>query len=144
MKRFYFCQPLVPLSVSAVCDWPIPNCGARYLVKLPNYLTDVHQLDYSQRRKWELQEAKLQLNVRVVIYRTKTNQGSEESPSKPQEGNDTTVYQLSTSRKGIRKTSVETLRKGIRKARNRIKRCNNSKVVISGLCVGNWSIMDRT
>ena len=25
---------------------PIPNCGAKYLVKLPNHLTDVHALDY--------------------------------------------------------------------------------------------------
>ena len=77
--------------VKRVCsDCPIANCGAKYLVKLSNHLTDVHQLDYSQRRKW-LQEAKLQPKVRVVIYRTKTNQRSETSPSKPQEGNDPIV-----------------------------------------------------
>ena len=30
-------------TVKCVChDRPIPNCGARYLVKLSNYLTDVH------------------------------------------------------------------------------------------------------
>ena len=45
------------------------NCEAKYLVKLFNHLTDVHQLDYSQRRKW-LQEVKLQPKVRVMIYQT--------------------------------------------------------------------------
>lgn len=39
--------------VKRVCpDCLIPNCGAKYFVKLSNYLTDVHQLDYVQRRKW--------------------------------------------------------------------------------------------
>ena len=33
-------------------DCPIPNCGAKYLVKLSNHLTDVHELDYIKRRKW--------------------------------------------------------------------------------------------
>ena len=46
-----------------VCrDCPIPNCGAKYLVKLSNHLTDVHELDYINRRKW-LQEVKLQPKV---------------------------------------------------------------------------------
>ena len=50
-----------------VCrDCPIPNCGAKYLVTLSNHLTDVHGLDYINRRKW-LQEAKLQPKVRVMI-----------------------------------------------------------------------------
>ena len=54
-----------------VCrDCPIPNCGAKYLVRLSNHLTDVHGLDYINRRKW-LQEAKLQPEVRVMIYPTK-------------------------------------------------------------------------
>ena len=58
-----------------VCrDCPIPNCGAKYLVKLSNHLTDVHELDYINRRKW-LQEAKLQLKVRVMIYSAKRRQG---------------------------------------------------------------------
>ena len=48
-------------------DCPVPNCGARYLVKLSNNLTDVHELDYYQRRKW-LQEAKLQPKVKIMIY----------------------------------------------------------------------------
>ena len=33
-------------------DCPIPHCGAKYLVKLSNHLTDVHRLDYIQRIKW--------------------------------------------------------------------------------------------
>ena len=36
-----------------VCrDCPIPNCGAKYLVRLSNHLTDVHELDYVNRKKW--------------------------------------------------------------------------------------------
>ena len=47
-----------------VCrDCPLPNCGAIYLVRLSNHLTDVHGLDYINRRKW-LQEAKL-YNLRL-------------------------------------------------------------------------------
>ena len=43
-----------------VCrDCPIPNCGVKYFVKLSNHLTDVHELDYINRRKC-LKEAKLQ------------------------------------------------------------------------------------
>ena len=58
-----------------VCrDCPIPNCGAKYLVRLSNHLTDVHGLDYINRRKW-LQEAKLQPKVRVMIYPAKRSQG---------------------------------------------------------------------
>ena len=58
-----------------VCrDCPIPNCGAKYLVKLSNHLTDVHALDYINRRKW-LQEAKLQPKVKVMVYPAKRSQG---------------------------------------------------------------------
>ena len=65
LNRFYFCQ------AQRVCrDCPIPNCGAKYLVKLSNHLTVVPQLDYSQRKKW-LQEAKLQPKEKVLIYRTR-------------------------------------------------------------------------
>ena len=124
LKRFYFCKALVPLTsnmVKRVCrDCPVPNSNANCLVKLSNHLTDVHQLDYSQRRNW-LQEAKLQPKVRMVICQTGKNQTSETSPSKPQKRNDASDYQLSTPRKG--KTSVGMLIKGIRKARKRRKRC---------------------
>ena len=43
-------------------DCPNPNCGANYLIRLSNHLTDVHGLDYINRKKW-LQEAKLQPKV---------------------------------------------------------------------------------
>ena len=95
------------------------HCKPKYVVKLSNHLTDVHQLDYGQQKK-----AKLQPKVRVVIYQTNTSQRSETSPSKPQEGNDAIVYQLTIPGKG--KTSVEMLRKGIRKARKRIKQGNRT------------------
>ena len=58
-----------------VCrDCPVPNCGAKYLVKLSHHLTDVHELSYINRRKW-LQEAKLQPKVREMIYSAKRRQG---------------------------------------------------------------------
>ena len=54
--------------VNRVCrDCPIPNCGAKYLVKLSNHLADVHLLDPMDRRK-HLQEAKLQPRVKVIVY----------------------------------------------------------------------------
>ena len=40
-------------------DCPIPNCGAKSLVKLSNHLTDVHELSSAERKHW-LQEAKRQ------------------------------------------------------------------------------------
>ena len=49
-------------------DCPIPNCGAKYLVRLANHLADVHLLDIDQRRKY-LQEAKLQPKTKVVEYK---------------------------------------------------------------------------
>ena len=62
-------------TTKRVCrDCPIPNCGAKYLVRLSNHLTDVHGLDYINRRKW-LQEAKLQPKDRVMIYPAKRSQG---------------------------------------------------------------------
>ena len=49
-----------------VCrDCPIPSCGVKYLVKLSNHLTYVHELDYINRRKC-LQEAKLQFKVPIT------------------------------------------------------------------------------
>ena len=64
-KRLKFAATVLFLSrfrtvnmTKRVCrDCPIPNCGAKYLVRLSNHLTDVHGLDYINRRKW-LQEAK--------------------------------------------------------------------------------------
>ena len=64
-----------------VCrDCLIPDCGAKDLVKLSNYLTNVHELDSINRRKW-LQETKLQPKVRVMIYPAKKRQGLRPSTS---------------------------------------------------------------
>ena len=107
-----------------VCrDCPISNCGAKYLVRLSNHLTDVHVLDYINRRKW-LQEAKLQPKVRVMIYPAKRSQvlrpSTSETPlSVQEEEKDTIVHHLSTPR-GVKK-SLKSLPKGVRKAANNIK-----------------------
>lgn len=53
-------------------DCPIPECGAKYLVKLSNHLADVHGLSVDERRKW-LQESKLQPIVKVKQYDTNIN-----------------------------------------------------------------------
>ena len=119
-----------------VCrDCPIPNCGAKYLVRLSNHLTDVHGLDYINPRKW-LQEAKLQPKVRVMIYPTKRTQGitplTSETPLSVQEEEKGTiiVHHLSTPRgvkkslkyqpRGVKK-SLKSLPRGVRKATNNIK-----------------------
>ena len=116
------------------CDCPIPNCGAKYLVRLSNHLTDVHGLDYINRRKW-LQEVKLQPKVRVMIYPTKRTQritpSTSEAPlSVQKEEKGTIVRHLSTPRgvkkslkylpRGVKK-SLNSLPRGVRKAANNIK-----------------------
>ena len=64
-----------------VCrDCLIPDCGAKDLVKFSNHLTNVHELDSINRRKW-LQETKLQPKVRVMIYPAKKRQGLRPSTS---------------------------------------------------------------
>ena len=123
-----------------VCrDCPIPNCGAKYLVKLSNHLTDVHALDYINRRKW-LQEAKLQPKVKVMVYPAKGSQGLKRSRgetllSVQEEEKDTIVHHLSTPR-GVKKSlkplprglkkSLKSLPKGVRKAANNIKHCKTT------------------
>ena len=115
-----------------VCrDYPIPKCGAKYLVRLSNHLTDVHGLHYINRRKW-LQEAKLQPKVRVMIYPAKMSQGlrpskSETPLSVQEEEKDTIVHHLSTPRRvkkslprGLKK-SLKSLPRAVRKAANDIK-----------------------
>ena len=117
-----------------VCrDCPIPNCGAKYLVRLSNHLTGVHGLDYINRRKW-LQEAKLQPKVRVMIYLAKRSQGlrpsrSETPLSVHEEEKDTIVHHLSKPR-GVKKSlkslprevkkSLKLLPRSVRKAANSI------------------------
>ena len=112
-----------------VCrDCPIPNCGAKYVVRLSNHLTDEHGLDYINRRKW-LQEAKLQPKVRVMIYPAKRSQeirpSTSETPlSVQEEEKDTIVHHLSTPR-GVKK-SLKPLPRGVRKAANNIKHCKTT------------------
>ena len=78
---FFLPRPRTVNMTKRVCrNFPIPNCGAKYLVRLSNHLTDVHGLDYINRRKW-LQEAKLQPKVRVMIYPAKRSQGLRPSTS---------------------------------------------------------------
>ena len=109
-----------------VCrNCPIPNCGAKYLIKLSNHLTDIHELDYINRRKW-LQEAKLQPKVKVMIYPAKRSQRLKRSRgatplSMQEEEKDRIVHQLSTPR-GIKK-SLKSLPRGVGKAANSIKHC---------------------
>ena len=80
-----------------VCrDCPISGCGAKYLVRLANHFSDVHELDHIQQRQ-HLQKAKLQPkvsiskadNLRKNHYITTCN------PVQTQE----TVYELSRSRR---------------------------------------------
>ena len=110
-----------------VCrDCPIPSSGAKYLVRLSNHLTDVHGLDYINRRKW-LQEAKLQPKVRVMIYPAKMSQGLRPTTSQTplsvhEEEKDTIVHHLSTPR-GVKKC-LKPLPKGLKKSR---KAANNIK-----------------
>ena len=51
---------------------PIFGCRAKYLVRLANPLVDVHRLDHLQQRQ-NLQEAKLQPKVNVVVYQSKAD-----------------------------------------------------------------------
>ena len=53
-------------------DCPISSCGAKYLVILANHFADDHQSDYIQRRQ-DLQEAKLQPKVKVVVKERKAD-----------------------------------------------------------------------
>jgi len=127
--------------VKRVCrDCPIPNCGAKYLVKLSNHLTDVHQLDHIQRRKY-LQEAKLQPKVKVIIYHdadnTKTSKScttSKTSPTQEQQTPDI-VYQLSIPRNTT--DSLKTRSGGIRKTTKINKPRNRSTHPLSH----EWLIM---
>lgn len=109
--------------VRRVCrDCPVPGCGAKYLVKLSNHLTNVHQLDHNQRRKW-LQEAKLQPKVKVIIYQNTENSQKLKActipPSIQQQGIDIN-YQLSTPRKS--KDLLKNRSKSIRKTDKTSKR----------------------
>ena len=65
------------MSYKRVCrDCPVPDCGAKYLVKLSNHLADVHGLSCDERRMW-LQECKRQPIIKVVNYHCNDQQTEE-------------------------------------------------------------------
>ena len=81
--------------VKRVCrDCPVPNCGAKYLVRLANHLADVHLLDISERRRY-LQEAKLQPKVKFVVYQNTTDKNNTNIDTPTQQER---VYELSQPR----------------------------------------------
>ena len=97
-------------------------------ISLNCHLTDVHELDYINRRKWS-QEAKLQPKVKVMIYPAKRSQGLKhsrgETPlSMQEEEKDRIVHQLSAPR-GVKK-SLKSLPRGVGKAANSIKHCKTT------------------
>ena len=60
---------VVNMSTRGCRDCPVPDCGAKYLVRLANHLANVHMLDIDQRRKY-LQEAKRHPIVKRVAYKS--------------------------------------------------------------------------
>ena len=70
---FVFSHQTVNMVYKKVCrNCPISSCGAKYLVRLANHRAGVHQLGNIQRRQY-LQEAKLQLIVKVVVYESEAD-----------------------------------------------------------------------
>ena len=51
--------------------WPIRGCGSKYLVRLANHLTQVHELTELKRKYW-LQFAKLQNTNAIRVYDKET------------------------------------------------------------------------
>ena len=111
---------------------------------MSNHLTDVHKLDYINRRRC-LQEAKLQPKVRVMIYPAKWSQGLRRSRIKTplsvqEEEKDRIVHQLSTPRgvkqslkslpRGVKKL-LKSLPRGVGKAANSIKHCETTADSVS-------------
>ena len=91
----------------------MPDCGAKYLVRLANHLADVHLLDTDQRRKY-LQEAKLQPKVKFVVYQNTIDENNANiSIPKQQER----VYKLSQPRQcnvgKVAKTKVKQNKKKV-------------------------------
>ena len=99
--------------VKRVCrDCPVPDCGAKYLVRLANHLADVHLLDVNQRRKY-LQEAKLQPKLKFIAYQNITDENSANNTPKQQER----VYEVSQPRQcDIRKRAKTKVIQNKRKA----------------------------
>ena len=69
IKSFASVLRVVNMSTRGCRDCPVPDCGAKYLVRLANHLANVHMLDIDQRRKY-LQEAKRHLIVKRVTYKS--------------------------------------------------------------------------
>jgi len=89
--------------VNRVCrDCPVPGCGAKYLVKLSNHLTDVHLMDHIQRLNL-LQKAKLQPKVKIITYQdTKTSKSFQSTSEKRLAQQEEIIYQKSLPRKKSR------------------------------------------
>ena len=66
IKSFASVVRVVNMSPRGCRDCPVPDCGAKYLVRLANHLASVHMLDIDQRRKY-LQEAKRHSIVKRVM-----------------------------------------------------------------------------
>ena len=123
---FVFSHQIVNMVYKRVCrNCPIPSCGAKYLVRLPDHLADVHQLDHIQRRQY-LQEAKLQPKVKVVVY------GSEEDNSRKNHYHNAvqtqeTVHELSRHRRNEASFKAKTKRPTTKnKANHKKQRKSNS------------------
>ena len=94
---FVFSHRTVNNAYKRVCrNCPISSsCRAKYLVRLANHLSDVHQLDHIQRGQY-LQEAKLQPKVKSSFTKVKRiipEKNHYRNPVQTQE----TVYKLSRS-----------------------------------------------
>ena len=69
IKSFASVLRVVNMSTRGCRDCPVPDCGAKYLVRLASHLANVHMLDIDQRRKY-LQEAKRHPIVKRVAYKS--------------------------------------------------------------------------
>ena len=76
----------------------ISSCGAKYLVRSANHLTDVHQLDHIQRRQY-LKEAKLQPKVKVVFYESEADNSGKNHYRNPVQTQETVYCELSRSQR---------------------------------------------
>ena len=128
-QTVYFCWDLELLTWLNACAVIAQfRIVEQNVVKLSNHLSDVHELDYINRRKW-VQETKLQPKVKVMIYSAKRRQGLKrsrgETPLSVQEEEKyRIVHQLSTPR-GVKK-SMKYLPRGVGKAANSIKHCKTT------------------
>ena len=117
-----------------VCrDCPIPGCGAKYLVRLANHLTDVHMLD-SDQRKMYLQEAKLQPKVKCIVYKTA---GADKNTSQKRD----MVHELSRANRKMEKALAEKRKNsqeheaGVSQDPRQASDCNNKRSHIKWLSI---------